>query len=90
MLIYKSSEENIKRIFLTGSDIVLTTFYEVSKSCPFPDKKQIAEYRARCEELEIPPDYDSFCESWIEDHEDDACLLHQIDWYRVSDCFADY
>jgi hypothetical protein len=76
VMIYKASQ-NAKRSFLVCSDIVLTTYHEIMKSCPWPDAEQMANLKENFEDLDIA------IENWISNSQDDACLLHKHTWYRV-------
>lgn len=93
ILVYEAKKGDDKTR-VTDCNIVITTFAEVSKSCPFPDEQtkrnlKMAD-RDRAHELgggsPIPAEVDDSraLEDWIEENIDDAGLLHKIEWYRVS------
>jgi hypothetical protein len=73
-----SNEDNsIQRI--TDCDVVLTTFSELMRSIPWPDKKTLARWKnQKLNRLAATKIY-------IEEHMDEAGFLHRVDWYRV--CF---
>jgi len=65
----------------------LTTYHEVSRSFPFPTKKDIAAYVADCGGFNIEVDMEFFFRTWVSTHQDEIGLLHQHTWYRVRNCF---
>jgi hypothetical protein len=77
--IYKSSDKDYDDYDLTQADVVLTTYHELSISCPFPSKKQIAELKQHHKDVDVG------IENWVSNSMDDAGLLHQLTWYRVRD-----
>ncbi|CAG8961206.1 hypothetical protein HYFRA_00013262 [Hymenoscyphus fraxineus] len=86
VLIYKSSDDQHEAIHYTDQDIVLTTWWELSRSCPFPPKeekngltgKPKNEERDNSLEVDSKPTLE-----WIQDNREKGGLLHQIDWYRI-------
>ncbi|KUJ23208.1 uncharacterized protein LY89DRAFT_727977 [Mollisia scopiformis] len=77
VMIYKSSDK-IKAVYIDDSDIILTSYAQVFKSCPFPDRKSLAWLRKqnRHDEANGLPE-------WIESHIQEGGLLHNRYWYRI-------
>ncbi|KAF7951600.1 hypothetical protein EAE96_006903 [Botrytis aclada] len=82
--IYKASEERDASLY-TSADVVLTTYKELTKSLPWPDKKtlQILKMRGKGKKRLIEDAESSHVETYIRDNLDKAGVLHQIEWYRV-------
>ena len=78
VMIFNSSQEDINASRMTKEAIVLTTYHEMMKSIPYPDKTTIDEFKRK------KLDVDKAIEDWIKEHMHEAGLLHQVNWYRVS------
>lgn len=85
---YKASE-NTQMIRITDCDIVITTWKELSRSCPFPDKHTYNQLQAKFRKQKGNPEDDesTTIEEWIENSHEGRGQLHEIDWYRVSFSF---
>ncbi|RDW92365.1 hypothetical protein BP5796_01759 [Coleophoma crateriformis] len=112
VLVYKSNQGHGKHT-LTSSKIVLTTYEELAKSCPYPtsakvvkemrnfdhlEKKEILKARRKKNEQNSfteafgknkianmcsQDDETTSIEKWIQENNDKAGHLHQIDWHRI-------
>jgi len=79
VMLFKSSNEDNNVFRLAQEDIVLTTYHELMKSIPFPDKDTIEEFQRQ--KINV----DDAIQHYIDDHmEEDAGLLHKVNWYRVG------
>jgi len=91
-MIYDAKKENnITRV--TDCDIVITTYAEVARSCPFPDEDILRELKKTARKkvcgtgggpkIKAADDDSQVQEDWIREHESEGGLLHKIEWYRV-------
>lgn len=84
--IYKA-KDNRDTIVYTSADVVLTTFAEVTKSVPWPDKETLIELKkmGRTTRKKRSRDAESsYVETFILNNYGKSGVLHQIKWYRVS------
>ncbi|EPE25681.1 P-loop containing nucleoside triphosphate hydrolase [Glarea lozoyensis ATCC 20868] len=86
VMIYKASLK-LELWQITDCDIMITSWNEVSASCPYPDATIINELRGRTESRKKKgnPEEDESTpiEEWIEQHREEGGLLHQIKFHRV-------
>ncbi|TGO09907.1 hypothetical protein BTUL_0150g00110 [Botrytis tulipae] len=82
--VYKAREERDASLY-TSADVVLTTYKQVAKSLPWPDKETllILKMRGKGKKQFIEDAESSHVESYIRDNWDTAGVLHQIKWRRV-------
>lgn len=69
----------IKAVLMDTLDIVFTSYGQVTKSCPYPDKKTekwMKKQNKNDEACGIP--------EWIQMHIKEGDVLHNRHWYRVS------
>ncbi|CAG8973999.1 hypothetical protein HYALB_00008548 [Hymenoscyphus albidus] len=84
VLTYKSTDK-CKAIHYTDQDILLTTWWELSRSCPFPSKERknlIMGRRADSNAVDSAETGSSPILQWIEDNREQGGPLHKIEWYR--------
>ena len=79
------SKKSSRRI--TDNDIVLASYGEVSRSCPFPDKHLQSSLkgvdRQSGKDFEAAENDSAAVEMWIQANMGTAGALHQVQWYRV-------
>jgi hypothetical protein len=83
VMIYKRSAEDNSATRLRNSDVVLTTYWELANSIPQPPKKLIQDW-IKDDKIDLFTEL----EKWTKANMDEAELLHEVSWYRVSRQFT--
>lgn len=84
ILIFDSKKDSRR---ITDNDVVLASYGEVSRSCPFPEKQLQSKLRGvdrECgKDFEASENDSAAVEAWIQSNMSTSGALHQVDWYRV-------
>ena len=77
-MIYDSSNLDNSGERMSMCEVVITSYHEVIKSLPQPDANTIQEW------INQKLDVDEMTFVWTEKNLENAGLLHEVPWYRVS------